>query len=528
MTVAPELASPPPEQPRTPRGRTLRASAAGVRDLAGVGRGSRLGLLGAGFSAVANFALVLVVTHGFGRRDAGLFFSVTAAFLVVEMLCRLGTDVGSVYFIARLRSLGDSGQIAAHLRVALQPVVALCGAMVAAGLLSSGWLARNVLGAEAGRMMQVLVIALPFAVVYDICLAATRGFGTVTASTLLERLLRPGMQLMLLGVVVAFGGSTTVLAVAWSVPYLVLLPAALAVLAHLVRAEGIAQLHGEPGIARTFWSFAAPRSVTGLAQALLQRLDVVLVAVILRPSDAAIYAAASRFLVLGQLGNQALAAPVEPRLSGLLAREDVNGAKDVYRMSTAWLVGISWPVFLLASIYAPTVMRVFGPGYSSGWPVVLTLCLCMLVASGVGLVDVVLIMAGRTTWNLANTLIALVVNVGLDLILLPSVGLVGAAIGWGAAVLLTNLIPLAQIHHLMKLHPFGRSVGISVVSALAAFGAVAGGVRLALGPGFISLAAAGVIAVTLYAFLLFREREELGLHLLLGRLVNLPAGARSS
>ncbi len=42
--------------------RVIKTSVAGKRDLAGVGRGSRIGLIGAGFSAVAGFALVLVVT----------------------------------------------------------------------------------------------------------------------------------------------------------------------------------------------------------------------------------------------------------------------------------------------------------------------------------------------------------------------------------------------------------------------------------------------------------------------------------
>ena len=71
-----------------------------------------------------------------------------------------------------------------------------------------------------------------------------------------------------------------------------------------------------------------------------------IVAAILGPADAAVYAAATRFLVLGQLGNQAISAPVEPRLSGLLARRDIAGAQDVYRLSTAWLICVNWPIFL--------------------------------------------------------------------------------------------------------------------------------------------------------------------------------------
>ena len=38
------------------------------------------------------------------------------------------------------------------------------------------------------------------------------------------------------------------------------------------------------------------------------------------------------------------------------------------------------------------------------------LSLSMLVATGCGMVDMVLIMAGRTSWNLGNALLALAVN----------------------------------------------------------------------------------------------------------------------
>jgi O-antigen/teichoic acid export membrane protein len=174
-------------------------------------------------------------------------------------------------------------------------------------------------------------------------------------------------------------------------------------------------------------------------------------------------------------------------------------------------------------------MGVFGSGYSSGWPVVLTLCLCMLPASAVGLVDVVLVMAGRTSWNLLNTLGALVINVVLDLLLIPHLGLEGAAIGWGAAVLATNVVPLAQIHHLLRLQPFGRSVGSAVLTSLVAFALLPGLVRLVLGGGFVSLVVAVVLAAPLYVCLLHRERGALQLHLLLGRLVKAaPVPERAS
>jgi O-antigen/teichoic acid export membrane protein len=507
----PQVADRPP-----PRRASPAATGSGGSDLAAVGRGSRLGLIGAAFSAVANLALALVVTRGFGRHDAGLFFSAVAAFLVLEMLSRLGTDTAAVYFIARLRALGEPHLIAAYLRVALKPVIALTVVCAAALAVTAGWLSRELLGGSSPLDLQVMAACLPFAVLYDICLAATRGFGTVVPATLLEKLLRPGLQLFLLSLV-AIAGRANLLALAWALPYVALLPIAVVALARLMRRENVQQRRPEHSITREFWSFAAPRSVTGLAQALLQRLDILLVAAILGPSTAAVYAAATRFLVLGQLGNQAISAPVEPRLSGLLARRDTDGAKDVYRLSTAWLICVNWPLFLMTAVYAPTIMQAFGKGYEGGWNVAMLLCLCMLAATGVGLVDIVLIMAGRTAWNLFNTVGALAVNIVVDVVLLPRIGLIGAAIGWGAAILLTNLLPLAQIHHLLGLHPFGKRVATASACAAVSFALVPGLVRIVMGGGLVSLLTAGVLGLGVYAVLLSRFRGVLQLDLLLGR-----------
>jgi O-antigen/teichoic acid export membrane protein len=85
------------------------------------------------------------------------------------------------------------------------------------------------------------------------------------------------------------------------------------------------------------------------------------------------------------------------------------------------------------------------------------LSLVMLIASGVGLVDTLIIMAGKTSWNLGTTLLALALNVGLDLALIPHFGVMGAAIGWSASIFAANVVPLLLAWGRLGLHPFGRS-----------------------------------------------------------------------
>ncbi|MGB3186499.1 MAG: oligosaccharide flippase family protein, partial [Ornithinimicrobium sp.] len=84
----------------------------------------------------------------------------------------------------------------------------------------------------------------------------------------------------------------------------------------------------------------------------------------------------------------------------------------------------------------------------------------------------VLTMAGKSLCNLGNVLLAFTVNLGLDLILIPQIGIVGAAIGWASAIVAANLVPLTQIALAFKLHPFGAPTMVSMTLAAGCFAGV--------------------------------------------------------
>ena len=106
---------------------------------------------------------------------------------------------------------------------------------------------------------------------------------------------------------------------------------------------------------------------------------------------------------------------------------------------------LTWPLYLLVMTYAPVYLGLFGTAYRDGAPSSWCWPAAMLVATGCGMVDMVLSMAGRTAWNLVNVLVALASRSALDLLLIPRLGALGAAIGLAAAVVANNLLPLAQV-----------------------------------------------------------------------------------
>jgi O-antigen/teichoic acid export membrane protein len=478
-----------------------------------VARGGAANLVGAVLAAVTTLGVTVLVTRHFSKPVAGAFFTAISLFLIVEAVASLGANVGAVNFIARLRRLGHEARIPTILRAAIIPVlvvsvacavVMLLLARPLADVLLHGHLGQGASPVTVAQALRVLALALPFAALVDTLLGAARGYRDMRPTVVIDRIGRSSGQMI--GVLIAvLAGSVALLAPLWAVSYV---PAAFAAWFWLRRirrrqqpgavpqADGGAVSAGAGVASATFggfWRFTGPRAVANLAQITIQRIDIVLVAIMRGPAAAAIYTAATRFLVAGQFANAAISMSAQPRFAELFAVGDRRGAGVIYRVTTAWLIVLTWPLYLLAVIYGPVVLSLFGHSYRAGHLVMVILGLTMLLATACGQVDMVLITTGRSSWSLANGLMAVVVNVTLDLLLIPRYGITGAAIGWAAAIVVTNLTPLAQLAASVRLHPFGRGSLIAMSLSVLSFAVIPLVARAMFGGGAaVSFAAVGV------------------------------------
>ena len=88
---------------------------------------------------------------------------------------------------------------------------------------------------------------------------------------------------------------------------------------------------------------------------------------------------------------------------------------------------MAWPQYIAIAIFAPTVLRLFGSDFTEGSSTVAILAVSLLVGSALlGPVDMVLLMSGKSMWGLWNTALSLTVNLGLNILLIPRLGIEGA------------------------------------------------------------------------------------------------------
>ncbi|MDQ3627439.1 MAG: polysaccharide biosynthesis C-terminal domain-containing protein [Actinomycetota bacterium] len=498
--------------------------------------GGLLSIAGSGVSSLAGIVLVAVITNAFQQSLAGTLFAATAVWVILSALTQLGTEVGLVRWLPVLRATGRTSEIPSLLRTALAPVLVASTLLGGGLLLLAETVAPTLFGAaqadDGAAMLVCLAFFVPVNAVYTVLLAATRGLGTMSTTVAADLIGRSlGQPLAVIVVAWWVPADPRALVLAWLLPYLPACGWAAIVLRRQVRRtcrrDGLpppsgrdeACASGDPtargtALWRDFWGFTSPRALATLAQAALKRVDIVMVAALRSPAEAAVYTAATRFVVLGQLAVQAIQQALSPLLSGLFARDDRESAQRLFQTATAWMMALGWPVYLISAAVASLILSIFGDGYSEGASVVVILALAMLFATASGSVDTVLLMGGRSWLSLVNNLGALAVNVGLNLVLIPRYGIVGAAVSWAVAIVVRNLLPMVQVRLGFGLAPGGPAAIWVALSAVGCFGVPALALHAVNASGWLILGVATVLGTPAYLAALWWRRTALYLPLL--------------
>ncbi len=504
-----------------------RLARAGLISLAGGGTGALFGLL-----------LAMVVGRGLGTEGTGFFFQTVALFMILANVLELGADTGLVRSLSRQVSLGATADMKRTVAIASVPVV-----MVGAVALSAIWLAAPALAeliaepparATTTSLIQNTTPFVLVASVLAVLLGGTRGLGTVVPFTAIQNIGLPVIRVVLVATVFGVGLGLLDAARAWAWPLLIAAGAAAIVLAHQLsrtlaqRAPRMVQRTPTGALAREFWAFSAPRGVGAALEIALVWLDVLIVAALLGPTAAGIYAVVSRCALAGLLVETAARMAASPRISAAMATEDVEGASRLHLAGTRSMILLSWPFYITLACFAPVILDLFGPGFRAGAPALVVLCGGMMILTGAGMVQTVLLMGGRSHWQMSNKAVALTVNIGGNVALVPVWGILGAAATWVITIGVDAALATWQVQRRMAIGFAPRHLLLPIAIIVGTWALPGLLARVVVGVSAGSLVLHLILSGCLYATVCWRFRKQLGIESLIGSLVTRFAQTTSS
>lgn len=464
------------------------------------------------YGAGIAFVTTMVVSNGIGAEGSGEFFRLMALFAIAISLVTFGADTGLVRTMSAQRALGRYGVLPQLIRYGLIP------SLVTSVLLVAGVYIYTELVPMAPEYQAAMRVSSAFvliAALMTVFFGALRGLHRVVTFTVLQNVLLPTLRFAAVGLVVLFSGQFMDLVYAWTIPVAITAVVALWLLERAFPSEEhVEVLPSEDSPTetfRSFWGFSSARGVATVVETILEWIDVLVVTAFLGAAAGGIYGAVNRCVRVGTMIEHTGRVVTGPSISAALATRQLDRARDIFLSTTRVLTALSWPFYLSLAFFGPTLLGFFGKGFEAGAGILWVICPAAMLSMSAGGVQSVLLMSGKSRWQLLNKLSSLVVAVTLNFTLVPVWGLYGAVTAWASALLIDTFLASYQVFRLVGIRASVREMAPSLFLG-AAVPTVCALVSLAfLGQSILGVIGYVVLLVPVYGAVLYRFRKALGI-----------------
>ena len=185
------------------------------------------------------------------------------------------------------------------------------------------------------------------------------------------------------------------------------------------------------------------------------------------PEDVAVYFATLKLLALVHFVYFAVKAGVSQRYAHYAHSGDRQRLADFARETVAWTF---WPSLLMAALMllaGKPLLGLFGEEFIAGYPLLLPLLAGVVARSFVGPAESLLTMSGHQKICAAAFAATFAVNLALNLLLIPSFGLWGAAFATAIALVVETVLLAAAVYRclgIVMIVPFGGKNSKEVLS----------------------------------------------------------------
>ncbi|HUM04116.1 MAG TPA: flippase [Terriglobales bacterium] len=205
------------------------------------------------------------------------------------------------------------------------------------------------------------------------------------------------------------------------------------------------------------WWFALALLAMTVLEYAASRADRLILGHYLLAKEIGIYAVASSAAALCSLVLQAVNTIFGPVIADLHARQEQQLLSRLFQTVTKWVIAFTLPLILLLSVFASTVLGIFGADFQAGSVVLMILCVGQLANVGTGSVGTLLYMSGNQNKMLPVQVAAAVLAVAGNIALIPLFGIKAAAVVSVLATAVNNVVFLVVVWRKMHLFPYNAS-----------------------------------------------------------------------
>lgn len=403
---------------------------------------------------VTLFGFSLFLTHNYDPKIIGQFDFIRMVLLVLSSICVLGTDQSILYFTGILKSRNEIQKLKAIYKKIVVIIFALCLLMLFVFFVI-GQNSINIFFNDKSTyvLMAKAIIALFF---YSITLFNTETIRALDKVYIAE-LFRNTFKYVsvIFGAIILFYYHQE----AYLVDTFLIGFVALAIITTIIIFRLFKKQNGDLILSNDTNSFSYsliahksyPMAISSLAIFLMMTFDIVFLKKFKGDETVAYYAIAMKLVSILFMINNSVYISVSLKIAQLYTDNNKKELSKALKQSARMIVALTLPVVLFVCLFSENILYFFGENYTQSKQALLILMVGQLFASFFGVSAIYLNMTGRQSVFQIVLIFAVLLNLILNIILIPMYSMTGAAIAFVSSLLFWNVVTAIIVYRKDKL-----------------------------------------------------------------------------
>jgi O-antigen/teichoic acid export membrane protein len=467
-------------------------------------RGSSLLLSGRVIALGVNFAVQVLIARYLSQSAYGAFAYALSLVTLFETVVTLGLDRGVGRFLAIYDEHGDRSRVLGTVVLVAVTVLSLGTAVVLLTIGVQATVGSSLIGDEETEgLLAILILLAPLQAADNMLGGVLAVFASARAIFFRKYILAPGLRLVVVVLLIAGSFDVDFLAVGYVVSGAIGVGLYVTILWRVLREREVLtgmtwRAISIPG--REILAFTVPLLTTDLVYIAIHSTDAIILGQFWGTTAVAEYRVIQPLVLLNQIVYSSFTLLYMPAASRLFARQDREGVASLYWRTAIWMAVLSFPIFALTtSLAEPITAGLYGERYAGSAPYLAMLSFAAYLNVALGFNGLTLRVFGFLRYIVVINIVAAATSVALNLLLIPPMGPLGAAIATTASVVVFNMLKQGGLRRGTGISVFDRRYAwVYATVALAAIALAV--VQFLVRPGFIlSVVAAGVASIVVLA-----------------------------
>jgi O-antigen/teichoic acid export membrane protein len=401
--------------------------------------------------------------------EYGIYSLAFTIFSIFVVIATLGLSEGSTRYIACFRGKGEDenvrGVVSSSIKIALAASIPLA----AISFFVSDFISLNIFHTpELSTPLKIFSITIPFSVLLSVFIAIFRGFDRVDAKVYFQDVLRPVLFLLFLIAVVLF--NISFIGVFYAHILSIAATCVVLVMYTLKRYSLVAGTNdvGNPMTGKLL-SFSIPLLAVSMLMMVMSWTDTLMLGYFKTPDVVGVYNVAlplANLLPVILLSMNFIYVPI---VSKLYSKNLIEEMKRNFVVLTKWIFLLTLPLFFVLFLFPDAVLNLlFGSRYIGASLALQILATASFCNAALGFPYSTLIVIGKSKFLMYVFLISAIINIILNIVLIPPMGIVGAAIASGLSVVVAKILNTIKLYKISTIHPFTKNY-LKIAGLLIAF-----------------------------------------------------------